>query len=321
MLTVYAGDSVRLTRVACAPSEHLPDNTVWLDLLNPTVEEAAQVASRLGIELPSHEDMQEIEVSSRLYVEGGSRFMTTTLLCNADVAARLTNVTFILRDKRLVTLRYDEPRAFAAFANRSCKALPGADKGAAVMLGLLEAIIDRAADVLERVGAEIDEVAAGVLDRGKGRHTDYHSILRTLGLKADLLSKSRESLLTIGRMVSFLAADFDGQKLPKDAQSQIKSMSTDSASLSDHASYLGNKVSFLLDATLGMVSIEQNDIIKLFSVVAVVMMPPTLIASIYGMNFKGIPELSWFFGYPYALCAMAVSAILPYLFFRWKKLL
>jgi magnesium transporter len=321
MLTVYAGDPARLTRVVCEPGQSAPGNAVWLDLLNPTPEEAAQVATRLGIELPSHEDMQEIEISSRLYVEDGARFMTVTLLCNADVTPRLTNVSFILHDKRLVTLRYDEPRAFAAFANRSCKALPGADKGSAVMLGLLEAIIDRAADVLERVGAEIDQVAAGVLNRGKGRHTDFHAILRTLGLKADLLSKSRESLLTLGRMVSFLAADFDGQKLPKDAQSQLKSMSRDSASLSDHASYLGNKVSFLLDATLGMVSIEQNDIIKLFSVAAVVLMPPTLIASIYGMNFKFIPELSSPYGYPLALCAMVLSAILPYLFFRWKKLL
>jgi magnesium transporter len=324
MLTVYTGDGSHLSRIPCEAGATPPREAVWLDLLNPTPEEAAQVAQCVGVELPSREDMAEIEISSRLYVEDGARFMTATLVCSADTAPHLTNVTFILRDKRLVTVRYDEPRPFAAFANRSLKALPGADHGVAVLLGLLEAIIDRAADVLERLGADIDGTASGVLSppRPRGRpSTDYQAILRTLGRKADLLSKSRESLVTIGRVVSFLGADFNGQKLPKEALSQLQSMTKDSQALSDHASYLGEKVQFLLDATVGMVSIEQNDIIKLFSVVAVVMMPPTLIASIYGMNFKGIPELSWSFGYPYALCAMVVSAVLPYLFFRWKKLL
>ena len=140
-----------------------------------------------------------------------------------------------------------------------------------------------------------------------------------VGLKADLLSKSRESLVTIGRMVGFLGADFNGQKLPEEAQSQLHSMLRDGQALSDHASYLGNKVSFLLDATVGMVSIEQNDIIKLFSVASVVLMPPTLIASIYGMNFKVMPELDWTHGYPLALIAMLCAAIGPYMFFKWKK--
>jgi magnesium transporter len=252
--------------------------------------------------------------------------MTTTVLCNADTAPKLTNVTFILTDKRLVTVRYDAPRAIEAYVTRACKGLPGpaaALNGATVMLGLLEAVIDRAADVLEKVGAEIDEVSGWIFERQStttgGQNRRYVAVLRTLGRKGDLLSKSRESLVTIGRLVGFLNTEFDGQKLAADLRSQLRTVGRDAQALSDHSFYLSSKVSFLLDATLGMVSIEQNDIIKLFSVVSVMLMPPTLIASIYGMNFHSMPELSWSLGYPYALGAMALSALLPFLFFRWKK--
>jgi magnesium transporter len=326
MLTIYAGGASRLTRLSAALDAPVPESAIWLDLLNPTSEEEKLVEQRMGVGIPTREEMEEIEVSSRLYVEGGARYMTTTVLCNADTAPKLTNVTFILTDKRLVTVRYDAPRAIEAYVTRACKGLPGpaaALNGATVMLGLLEAVIDRAADVLEKVGAEIDEVSGWIFERQStttgGQNRRYVAVLRTLGRKGDLLSKSRESLVTIGRLVGFLNTEFDGQKLAADLRSQLRTVGRDAQALSDHSFYLSSKVSFLLDATLGMVSIEQNDIIKLFSVVSVMLMPPTLIASIYGMNFHSMPELSWSLGYPYALGAMALSALLPFLFFRWKK--
>ncbi|HVV93893.1 MAG TPA: magnesium transporter CorA family protein [Hyphomicrobiales bacterium] len=325
MLSIYAGGASRLTRLTAALDAPVPESAIWLDLLNPTPEEEKLVEQRMGVGIPTREEMQEIEVSSRLYVEGGARYMTATVLANADTAPKLTNVTFILSEKRLVTVRYDEPRAIEAYVVRACKGLPGPAatlNGATVMLGLLEAVIDRAADVLEKIGAEIDETSSWIFERQSttaGPNRRYVAVLRTLGRKGDLLSKSRESLVTIGRLVGFLNTEFDGQKLAADIRSQLRTVGRDAQALSDHSFYLSSKVSFLLDATLGMVSIEQNDIIKLFSVVSVMLMPPTLIASIYGMNFHTMPELSWSFGYPYALGAMALSALLPFLFFRWKK--
>jgi magnesium transporter len=275
----------------------------------------------VGVGVPTREEMQEIEISSRLYNEDGARYMTASILHNVDVDPQLSNVTFILARKRLITVRYDEPRSFPLYAARACKAHPEPGTGETVLLGLLDTIIDRAADILEKVGAEIDHISTWVFQRHISRprrQKNYMAMLRSVGLKGDILSKSRESLLTIGRMVLFLSAEIEGQRVAKDVRTQLRSMSRDVQSLTDHASYLGSKVTFLLDAILGMVSIEQNDIIKLFSVVSVVLMPPTLIASTYGMNFNWMPELHWEFGYPYALALMFVSAILPYLLFRWR---
>ncbi|MBN8919838.1 MAG: magnesium transporter, partial [Rhizobiales bacterium] len=140
--------------------------------------------------------------------------------------------------------------------------------------------------------------------------------MRGIGRKADLNSKVRESLVSIGRVVLFLANEADGMKWPKEMRALLKIMQRDVHSLSDHASYLSNKITFLLDAMLGMVSIEQNNIIKIFSVASVALMPPTLIASIYGMNFKQMPELDWPFGYPLAIVLMIVAAMLPYAYFK-----
>jgi magnesium transporter len=147
----------------------------------------------------------------------------------------------------------------------------------------------------------------------------YSDILIAIGRKGDLTSKVRESLVSIGRLVTFVAAAVDGVKWSKEMREQLKTMQRDVASLTDHATYLGNKIQFVLDAMLGVVNLEQNNIIKLFSVMAVVLMPPTLIASIYGMNFKDMPELEHPLGYPLALLAMVLAAVLPYVFFKWKR--
>ena len=137
-------------------------------------------------------------------------------------------------------------------------------------------------------------------------------ILRTIGRKGDLTSKVRESLVSIGRLLLYLANEAEGMKWAKETRSQLRGMQRDVQSLSDHATYLANKITFLLDALLGVVFIEQNNIIKIFSIAAVVLMPPTLVASIYGMNFKTMPELQWEYGYPLAIGLMIVAAVLPY---------
>jgi magnesium transporter len=320
MLSVYVPRGGRLERVNVEEGELLPDETVWVDLVRPTVQEDKQVEQFLGIAVPTREEMQEIEVSSRLYVENGARYMTATLMCNSDSnAPRATPVTFILSHHRLATVRYDEPRPFALVEHKLARNAPAKIAGDTVMFDLLDAVIDRAADILERVGAEVDDVSRQIFETEGNPTPVYNDVLRKLGRVGDLTSKVRESLVSIGRVLSFLANESDGLKWGKDTRTQLQSMQRDVLSLTDHASYIANKVTFLLDAMLGVVNLQQNAIIKIFSVAAVVLMPPTLVASIYGMNFKHMPELDWPYGYPMALVIMLLAAIVPYMYFKWRK--
>ena len=323
MLFVYLPRGNSLERSVVEESGSIPDGAVWFDLVSPTLPEDKMLERALGIAVPTREEMQEIEVSSRLYVENGARYMTATLMCQSDTATpKTTPVTFILAGRKLVTVRYDEPRPFTLITNKLARACPANVNGESIMMDLLDAVIDRAADILERAAADIDRVSHDIFEP-EGRRVDrtktYRYILRTIGRKGDLTSKVRESLVSIGRLVLFLANEADGLKWPKEMRSQLKTMQRDVQSLSDHASYLANKVTFLLDAMLGVMSVEQNNIIKIFSIAAVVLLPPTLVATIYGMNFKNMPELSWEYGYPMAIFLMIVAAVLPYYWFKWKK--
>jgi magnesium transporter len=249
--------------------------------------------------------------------------MTATLMCQSDTdMPRTTAVTFILAGHRLVTVRYDTPKPFALVENKLARSCSPSITGEMVLMELLDAVIDRCADILERCGADIDQVSHDVFEPESERHghaKQYSQILIEIGRKGDLTSKVRESLVSIGRVVAFMSAVMEGVKWSKDMREQLKTMQRDVGSLTDHASYLSNKITFVLDAMLGVVNLEQNNIIKLFSVMAVVLMPPTLIASIYGMNFKSMPELEWAHGYPMALIMMLAAAVVPYLLFRWKK--
>ena len=323
MLSAYLPRGTSLERQVIEEAGPVPEGAVWFDLVTPSQAEDKLLERALGIAVPTREEMQEIEVSSRLYVENGARYMTATLMCQSDTATpKTTPVTFILAGHKLVTVRYDEPKPFALITNKLARACAPTVSGESIMMDLLDAVIDRAADILERAGADIDRASHDIFEP-EGRRTDrtitYRYILKTIGRKGDLTSKVRESLVSIGRLVLFLANEADGMKWPKEMRSQLKTMQRDVQSLSDHASYLGNKVTFLLDAMIGVMSVEQNNIIKLFSVAAVVLMPPTLVASIYGMNFKHMPELDWTLGYPLALVLMLVAAVLPYWFFKWKR--
>jgi magnesium transporter len=323
MLSVYVPSEASLRKAVVADAASLPENAVWIDLVKPTAEEDHAVERLAGIAVPTREDMQEIEISSRLYIENGARYMTATLMCHSDTdMPRTTAVTFILAGHRLVTVRYDAPRPFALVENKLARSCMAGITGEMVLMELVDAVIDRCADILERVGADVDQVSHDIFEPESERHghaKQYSQILIAIGRKGDLTSKVRESLVSVGRVVTFLSAVMEGVKWSKDMREQLKTMQRDVASLTDHASYLSNKITFVLDAMLGVVNLEQNNIIKLFSVMAVVLMPPTLIASIYGMNFKVMPELEWVHGYPMALVMMLAAAVLPYFLFRWKK--
>src|SRR4051812_5731869 len=324
MLSIFVPTDFALRKASPVDLAALPDNAVWIDMVKPTGEEDRAVERLAGIAVPTREDMQEIEISSRLYVENGARYMTATLMCGTDTGTpRITPVTFILASHRLVTVRYDLPKPFMLVENKLARGCAPGIAGETVMLELLDAVIDRCADILERAGADVDQVSHDIFEpegvARTGHAKRYSDILIQIGRKGDLTSKVRESLVSIGRLVAFLSASVEGVKWSKEMREQLKTMQRDVGSLSDHASYLSNKITFTLDAMLGVVNLEQNNIIKLFSVMAVVLMPPTLIASIYGMNFKVMPELEWVHGYPMALVMMLLAAVLPYVFFKWKK--
>jgi magnesium transporter len=320
MLSVYVPRGTSLARVEVDDAQPPPEAAVWIDLVSPTLQEDQMVERMFGIAVPTREEMQEIEVSSRLYMENGARYMTAVLMCHSDTAPKITPVTFILAGRRLVTVRYDEPRPFAIVERKLGRLCPPKIAGDTVLVDLLDAVIDRSADILERIGGEIDQISQSIFEHDAGAEPPSHNdVLKALGRKGDLNSKVRESLVSIGRLLLFLANEAEGMKWPKDMRMQLQSMQRDVISLTDHASYLTNKVTFLLDAMLGVVNLQQNAIIKIFSVAAVILMPPTLVASIYGMNFRHMPELSSPYGYPLALLVMVLAGILPYLYFKWRK--
>ncbi len=318
MIKAYVVDGDRLRMVD--DLEHHKAAVVWADLLAPTREEEIAIEQMLGVSVPTREEMEEIEISSRLYTEDGAIFMTATLPAQTDGEHPLMSpVTFVLAGNRLVTVRYHEPRAFLTFPMRAEKSAMGCTTGEAILVNLLEAIVDRLADVLERIGHDIDGISRSIFqpssDKPSKRDRDFRKVFQTIGRKEELTSSIRESLMTLQRLSGFLG-NVMMQSKNKDLRARTKTLSRDVASLTDHASFLSNKIVFLLDATLGMVNIEQSAIIKIFSVAAVIFLPPTVVASIYGMNFDIMPELKWSLGYPFALFLMVLSAVLPYLYFK-----
>jgi magnesium transporter len=328
MIKYYGSQGNRLEQTGGASSAPLdgPGGIVWIDVLSPAPGEDAEVEKLLGISLPTREEMGKIEVSSRLYQEDGAEFMTLTAVVRIGLEEpETTPLTFVLKGNTLVTLRYGEPTAFANYLARAQKPNSGrGSNGEQVMMGLIEALCDRLADVLEKAGHNLDSVSHSVFHRkpGKKRQAngrDLQAIIVEIGRQGDLLNKLRESLLSINRVLTYHSAlESKGSAESKDARTRSKVLARDVVALTDQATFLSGKVNFLLDATLGLINLQQNQIIKIFSVAAVVFLPPTLVASIYGMNFQHMPELKWELGYLWALGLMVASAALPYYFFKRK---
>jgi magnesium transporter len=326
MLTVHHLVGGRLVPEEGGAQAPLPADTLWVDLFSPSAAEDAALEAALGVEIPSREDLREIEASSRLYREHDSVVLTlslaTGILKNKDeLAAELYPLAVILSPKALVTLRYTDLSVIDRMMVQTGRASPATPP--ALLMMLLDTVIDRLADSIERIAVEIDTINRLAFPRasGDGRqqrlsNIALQSLLQRVGTAQDALSKTRESAVSLSRATSFLVLT-----LPKDAtrQAQLKSMTRDLASLTDHASYLGSTITFLLDAALGLINIEQNAVLKIFSVFAVVFMPPTLVAGIYGMNFIDMPELRQPWGYSMALGLMLLSAVLPYAIARWRR--
>jgi magnesium transporter len=301
---------------------------LWIDLCEPTPEEVARVQAALALEMPTRSEMQEIEASSRLYSEQGALFMTATVIHHAETNfPGTTAITFVLAGKNLITIRYADPlpfRTFVAKVDRLQSTYSSRDK---MFGGLMDEIIDRVADILETVGAELDSISRIIFNIQPTQSPprdpaspspDYTAMLARIGRCGELAAKARESLLSLSRVASYYVENVR-TTAPQELDEHWRTVRSDLASISEHASFLSAKVNFFLDATLGMINIEQNTIIKIFSVAAVIFLPPTLVASIYGMNFLHMPERDWIFGYPLAIVLMVISAALPCWYFKRRN--
>jgi magnesium transporter len=294
---------------------------VWLDLLDPSADEETLLEARLGVDIPTREEMERLEVSGRLYKEDAAVVMTATLPARTDSDdLLLAPVAFVLVDGKLVTVRYHEPRVFKTFPQRAAQANLGCTDGETVLLALLEATVDRMTDVLDRAEEEVDAISRGIFrtEHARVQH-DLMATLQQIGRKGDLASSIRDCLLSLQRIAGFFSQALAERDNRKELRGRMRTLANYLESLGDHSSFLSQKITFLLDATLGMVNIEQNNIIKIFSIAAGVFLPPTLIASIYGMNFRFMPELNWPYGYPLACLLMLASALVPFWYFKRRR--
>jgi magnesium transporter len=296
-------------------------DVLWIDLENPTAEDERAVEAMLGLQVPTRQEMSEIEESARLYREGTALVMTAVVVNGvADDRPVRADVTFLLTADHLVTVRYSDPMPFRTFATRLARHPDDNRTAPAILVSLLESFVERIADVLETVATDLHGCSTTVFydsekpAAGAGR-TDLQALIRRLGRRNQLLAILRESLLGLGRILPFLRQGADGW-LKGGLSPRIKALARDLTSLGSFESQLEQQIGFLHEATLGLINLEQNSIIKVFSVAAVLFLPPTLVGTIYGMNFDAMPELQWKFGYPFALLTMLVSAIVPYWWFK-----
>ncbi len=323
MIRVFKVEGDRLKELEKFTDLNPESDIGWIDLISPSVAEDNAVEDFLKISVPTKEDMQEIELSNRLYDEDGADYMTMTAVAQVHLDDPVkTPVTFIIFKNTLVSIHYSELMSFSQYIIKAQKkngvtiASPHA-----LMLDITESFVNRIADSLEALGNEIDQLSSDIFGSKKitiKRKTNMLQLaIRKVGAKGDLLSLIRESLTTITRMMlhhSLLVAAPE----QKGIKFKMNSLNRDVIALNDHASFMSNKMTFLLEATLGMINLEQNQIIKIFSIAAVVFLPPTLVASVYGMNFHFMPELDSHYGYPVAIAAMVISAVLPILYFKKK---
>lgn len=323
MITYYKHEDGRLVEVE-GLSGYSSTDIGWIDMLSPDAEEDRLIEEYLSLSIPTKEDMKDIELSARLYSEDGAEFRTMTTVSKVHLNDPVkTQVTFILTEKFVVSVRYAELTSFKLYKQQAQKkgGVPHA-LTEAIMLDIMEAMTDRIADSLENIGNEIDELSAAIFRSKKitvKRKTGMlQSAIRKVGEKGELLNMLRESLATISRLISHHYVEQEENHPNRIIRHKMNTLNRDVDSLNDHAAFLSGKMNFMLDATLGMINLEQNQIIKIFSIAAVVFLPPTLVASIYGMNFHNMPELAVPYGYPIALGAMVISAILPLLYFKKK---
>lgn len=322
MLNVFVPRPQGLVRIELGENPAIPADALWIDLLEPTPDEERLVEATLHVQVPTREEMKEIETSNRLYEDNGALYMTATVAAQLDTDRPVsTAMTFILSNGRLVTNRYVNTKPFQQFAAYAERHPAACENALSILGGIIEALTERIADILERVGGDLDNLSGSIFARnGHGTPTsrDLRSLIERIGFNGELNSKARESLVSLGRLLMF-AQQSGNMDMRGEQRDRFRSISRDVTSLSDHATFLGSKVSFLLEATLGLINVEQNNIIKIFSVAAVLFLPPTLIASIYGMNFHLLPDLPGrYSNFAFSIGLMIASMIVTFALFKRK---
>jgi magnesium transporter len=295
---------------------------VWIDLKSPDQDEIRAVGEATGLPMPTRDEISAIEASSRLQRRGGALYLSTPLIVPGEAGPRLSPAGFVLGPDRLITLRFDD---FAAFDAASGHAIEDGEDitGLGVFACVFESIIDGLADGLEQAAADLDQVSRGIFHpksrrrRGGKAELFQRQILSKVGRIGERLSQTRDVLLGVGRIVPFVL-EVRQEADAGAVAARLKAVRQDIASLNDYEAHLANKVQFLLDAVLGFITISQNDIFKVLTVASIVGIPPTLMAGIYGMNFKNMPELTWTLGYPFGWLMIIISALIPLAWFKWK---
>ncbi len=317
MLFAYRLDTGQLCEMA---HDAALDGAVWVDLYRPVPPQVAAVEA-LGIVLPTLEQMSEIEISNRLYRLGLQDYMTVMLPGVTPDGVRIVSpVTFILSTDRLVTLRHHAPRPFAIYPGRADTKAAGVKSADRVFLGLVEEIVARLADLLEASDRGLEDAGRGILS-GSGKHgqDDMQAVLDRIAIEAETLSRVRLALMTLERALTYFTVRVVRKREDKTLADLVKAELRDIAALTEHVDFVAARMGQISDAALGRINLAQNATVRLLSVVAALFLPPTLIASVYGMNFADMPELEAPYAYPLALGAMAASALLTYLYFKWKK--
>ncbi len=298
----------------------VPQDVTWVDLSQPTPAEDRITEGFLGASIPTREESQEIEYSSRFYAEDNGVYMTASLLTGVDRGEpRLMPFTIIVAGDRMATVRYADFHAMTQFMARAGKPIGGGPTTPALFVSLIESVVDRSADVLERISAVVDRINRDIfsVDRNnRRRDRELAASISEIGVQGDLAAKVRESLASLERLVQYAGLALPAAYSKGNNKARLKLVGRDIRSLEDHVTFLSNKINFLLDASLGLITVEQNEVIRVLTVAATVFFPPTLLGTVWGMNFEWMPELSWPIGYPLAVLAMLASAAGPYLYFR-----
>ncbi len=328
MIRIYTQSENGISRtVGLEEKPSHPEGIFWIDLLTPVEAELTYAEELCGIEMPTKDEMREIEATSRLYCEDGARFMTTTVLSRVETdEPMIAEITFILKNRTLITIRHTDSYSFRVFSHQLLRTQD--TNRDLVFIGLLETLVDRQADVLERFGTDLDALSKKVFGthhtrrNGKANDPDTDDLrdaLEELGRVGDLITRQRDALVNLLRMITFAGNEDSCMSSHDSLYVPLRPVSRDVNSLSEYASFLSNKINFMLDAVLGLINIEQNDIVKVFTIMSVVFMPPTLVASIFGMNYKYIPFLDTEWGFWLSLILMGMAGILPLVIFKIKR--
>ena len=325
MIKAFACGNGRLDPLPETTSADALGKAVWIDLQNATPDEIGLVQAATGLTVPSEADISEIESSSRLASRGGALYLNMPLVQLAESGPRGVSAGFVLSPDRLVTVRFAPSKIFDTFADHLPRGSVSSEGSSHIFVGLMEAIVDRQADVLEQISADLDAISHEIFAMGAkqegGRKAEDATLRRTLGRlgrNGHLISHVRDTQVGAARIVPYVEVTA-AEWLPKALMPRLVTLRQDIASVSDFDTHLNDKLQFLLDATLGFINIAQNNVMKVMAIASVVGIPPVLIAGIYGMNFKNIPEYDWAWGYQWGWGLIILTTLIPLGVFRWRK--